>query len=136
MPMPDLIALYDRLVIALRGGDDAEVHALFHPDFQVHEDFGLPYGGTFDGADGFIALRHKVRTYWGIEILSKCPAPEGDRMVIVLKMTGLPGGPLAGMETLVCVVWTFAGQKATEAKVLYFDTPAISAALAGARQAQ
>jgi len=130
--MPDLIALYDRLVIALRGNDDEAARAFFHDDFVVHEDFGLPYGGTFQGAGGFIALRHKVRSYWALEIVSKCVAPEGDRMVIVLKMTGHPGGPLAGMETLVCVVWTFRGEKAEQAKVLYFDTPAIARALAAA----
>ena len=130
--MPDLIAIYDRLVIALRGDDDAFTRSFFHPDFTVQEDFGLPYGGTFDGADGFIALRHKVRSYWALEIVSKCVAPEGDRMVIVLKLTGHADGPLAGMETLVCVVWTFRGDKAAEAKVLYFDTPAITQALAAA----
>lgn len=131
--MPDLIALYDRLVIALRGNDDEAARAFFHADFKVHEDFGLPYGGTFDGADGFIALRHKVRTYWALEIVAKCAAPEGDRMVIVLKLTGHADGPLAGMETLVCVVWTFRGDKAEEARVLYFDTPAIAEALAAAK---
>jgi hypothetical protein len=127
--MADLIAIYDRLVVALRGNDDETARTFFHPDFKVHEDFGLPYGGTFLGGDGFIALRHKVRTYWALEIVSKCVAPEGDRMVIVLKLTGQANGPLAGMETLVCVVWTFRGEKAAEAKVLYFDTPAITRAL-------
>lgn len=131
--MTDLIAIYDRLVVALRENDDEVSRSFFHPEFTVQEDFGLPYGGTFQGADGFIALRHKVRSYWALEIDSKCVAPEGNRMVIVLRLTGHPGGPLAGMETLVCVVWTFRGDKAAAAKVLYFDTPAISEALAAAQ---
>ena len=93
--MSDLIGIYNQLVIALRGDDDEAAHAFFHPDFQVHEDPGMPYGGTFQGADGFIALRRKVRTYWQLEILSKCVAPEGDRLVIVLRLTGQPEGPVA-----------------------------------------
>ena len=128
--MTDLIAIYDRLVISLRSDDDETTRSMFHPEFKVHEDFGLPYGGTFDGADGFIALRHKVRTYWTLAIDAKCASPEGDRLVIVLKLTGHADGPLAGMETLVTVVWTFRDSKAVEAKVLYFNTPAITQALA------
>ena len=131
--MSDLIGIYNQLVIALRGDDDEAAHAFFHPDFQVHEDPGMPYGGTFQGADGFIALRRKVRTYWQLEILSKCVAPEGDRLVIVLRLTGQPEGPVASMETLVTVVWTFRDGKATEAKVLYFDTPPLARAISAAQ---
>jgi ketosteroid isomerase-like protein len=77
-------------------------------------------------------LRHKVRTYWALAIDAKCVSPEGDRLVIVLKLTGHPDGPLAGIETLVTVVWAFRDGKAVEARVLYFDTPAITKALAAA----
>ena len=130
--MSDLIAIYDQLVIALRGNDDVTARTFFHPDFQVHEDPGMPYGGTFHGADGFIALRRKVRTYWQLEILSKCVAPQADRLVIVLRLSGQPEGPVATMATMVTVVWTFREGKASEATVLYFNTPPIARAITSA----
>lgn len=130
--MADLIAVYDKMIVSLRADDDATTRTYFHPSFVVREDPGMPYGGVYEGADGFIALRHKVRTYWTLKILSRCVAPEADRLVIVLQMTGLPDGPLAGMETMVTVVWTFEGDKAKEAQVLYYNTPVIADAIARA----
>jgi hypothetical protein len=130
--MPDLIAFYDEMIVSLRADDHAVTRTYFDPDFVVREDPGMPYGGVYPGADGFIKLRHKVVTYWTLEILSRCASPEGDRLVIVLRLTGLPDGPLAGIETMVTVVWSFRGDKALEAQVLYYDTPRIVAALAAA----
>ena len=130
--MSDLIAIYNQLVVALRAEEDSVTRTFFDPSFVVHEDPGMPYGGDFRGADGFIALRRKVRQYWKLEILSKCAEPGGNRLVIVLKLTGHPDGPTASLETMVTVVWTFRGDKAVEATVLYFDTPRLAAAIAGA----
>lgn len=127
--MADLIAIYNELVPALRAEVDSVTRTFFHPDFVVHEDPGMPYGGTYHGADGFVALRRKVREYWSLEILSKCAEPGGDRLVIVLKLTGHPHGPTASLETMVTVVWTFRGDKAQEARVLYYDTPRLAAAM-------
>lgn len=130
--MVDLVSIYDQMVVALRAEKDEVTRPFFHPGFVVHEDLGLPYGGTFHGADGFIALRRKVRTFWSIEILSKCASADGTCLVVVLKMTGLPTGPTAGMETMVTVVWTFLDGKASEATVLYFNTPPIASAIEAA----
>lgn len=129
--MVDLIAKYDEFLVPLRADDRETARKFFHPDFIVHEDPGMPYGGMFAGADAFIELRHKVRQYWKLDIESKCVSPEGDRLVIVIHLTGLADGPCAGLETWVTVVWSFRDGKALEARVLYYDTPTVNAAIRG-----
>jgi hypothetical protein len=127
--MSDLIRIYDQLVVALRAEEDSVTRQFFHPEFVVYEDPGMPYGGKYHGADGFIALRRKVRTYWKLEILAKCAEPDGDYLVVVLGLTGLPGGPVANLETMVNVVWRFREGKGVEARVLYYNTPPLAAAI-------
>lgn len=130
--MADLIEIYNRLVIALRSDADEVSRSFFHPEFSVHEDPGMPYGGVYEGADGFINLRKKVKEYWSLEILSRCAEPDGNYLVIVLKLVGLPEASTAGLETMVTVVWTFEGDKALRAQVLYYNTPLLAAAIAPA----
>lgn len=130
--MVDLFALYDEIVIALRGDDDEHTLTFFHPDFVVHEDPGMPYGGEFRGGDKFIELRRKVKQYWNLAFIAKCADQDGRTFVAVFKATGVTGGPTEAMETVVTVVWTFENGQALEARVLYFDTPRLAAALAKA----
>jgi hypothetical protein len=137
--MSDLIALYDRIAQALRAEDDSVTLQFFTQDFVVHEDPGMPYGGVFHGPDKFIALRRKVRKIWNLQFIAKCAEPDGRTMVAVFKATGVPGGLADSLEAFVNVVWTFRGDMASEARVFYYDTPRLAAALAareGARLTQ
>lgn len=130
--MSDPIALYYQIVVALRADDDEVTRKLFDPSFVVYEDPGLPYGGVFHGGDAFIALRKKVSALFALKILYVCAEPNGDRIAVVFDATGRPDKPTAGIETTVTVLWTFRDDKAVEAKVIYYDTPKVVAALAAA----
>lgn len=129
--MSEMLSRYNEIVDALRAENDEVTLTFFHPDFIVHEDPGMPYGGVFHGGDKFIALRRKVRTLWKLDFIAKCEEVDGKTFVAVFRATGLPGGPLDGIETMVTVVWTFADGLALDAHVLYYDTPRLAAALAG-----
>ena len=133
--MPDRIALYWEIVVALRAEVDEVTLKYFDPSFVVYEDPGLPYGGTFYGPDAFIALRRKVSKFFALKILYICAEPDGDRIAVVFSATGRPDAPTASVETVVTVLWTFVGEKAVEARVIYFDTPKVAAAFAGAEAA-
>ncbi|RYH08277.1 MAG: hypothetical protein EON57_05500 [Alphaproteobacteria bacterium] len=129
--MADPVALYDGIVQALRADDDSVTTALFAPGFVTHEDPGVPYGGVIPGGQGFVDLRRKVISYWQLKLLYRCGEPGGRHMSAFLSAKGHPGGPLDGIETFVNVSWTFDdNDKALEARVFYFNTPPIAAALA------
>ena len=128
--MSDLLDVYDDIVVALRADNDEITRQFFHPEFIVYEDPGMPYGGILHGPDAFINLRRKVRKFWNLAFIAKCVEPNGDTLVAVFKFTGVPGSAVDGIETVVTVVWTFRDGKAVEARVLYYDTPRLSLALA------
>ncbi len=133
--MPDqmsaMLSRYNEIVVALRAENDAETVKFFHPDFVVHEDPGMPYGGGLRGPDAFIALRRKVRKFWNLDFIAKCEEVGGKTFVAVFRASGVAGSPVDGMETVVTVVWTFEDGLAKDARVLYYDTPRLAAALAG-----
>jgi ketosteroid isomerase-like protein len=116
--------------VALRAENDEITRQFFDPEFIVYEDPGMPYGGILHGPDAFIMLRRKVRKFWNLAFIAKCIEPNGDKLVAVFKATGVPGSAVDGLETVVAVVWTFRDDKAVEARVLYYDTPRLSLALA------
>ena len=128
--MSDLLSIYNEIVVALRAEEDSVTLQYFHPDFVVYEDPGMPYGGVFKGGMSFIELRRKVRKIWNLSFIAKCEEAGGNTFVAVFKATGVPGGPTDSMETVVTVVWTFDGRQALEARVIYYDTPRLAAALA------
>jgi len=96
------IARYDDIIMALLAEEDNVTRKLFDPDFVVHEDTSMPHGGDTTGGDGMGAM---------------------------LSATGLPGGPVDGLETFVTVHWLFRDRLALEARVFYYGTPALAAAL-------
>lgn len=134
--MADLIDLYNQIAQALRAEEDSVTLQFFTPDFVVYEDPGMPYGGEFHGPDQFIALRRKVRKIWNLEFIAKCAEPDGATMVAVFKATGVPGGLADALEAFINVVWTFRGDKAAAARVFYYDTPGLAAALAARDRAR
>lgn len=66
--MTDPIKTYFAPVDAFQSGDDAATRALIGPDFVMHEDEGMPCGGTYRGPDGFFELVGKV---WSDPISSR-----------------------------------------------------------------
>jgi ketosteroid isomerase-like protein len=129
--MSDPVALYTRILASLRGGDDAATLRFFAPDFAIHEDPGMPYGGELIGGEAFLALFRKVYATWGeqcLELLFKCGDPEGGHAAGIFKLTGRPG--MAPIESFVTVVWTFRDELAAEVRIFYYDTPRLAEALA------
>jgi hypothetical protein len=131
--MTDPLVLYSRILDALKAEDDAVTVRLFDPEFVIHEDPGMPYGGELRGAESFIKLRHKVYDSWGencLELLFKCGDPDGQHAASVFRLTDRRAGVTGRAESYVTVVWTFRDDLATEVRVFYYDTPRLSLALA------
>jgi ketosteroid isomerase-like protein len=130
--MSDPVALYTAILDALKAGDDEATLRLFAPDFVIHEDPGMPYGGEMSGGERFIRLRDKVYESWGencLELLFKMGDPDGDHSAGVFRLTDRRSGA-APTESYVTVLWTFRDDLAVEVRVFYYDTPRLSRALA------
>src|SRR5579864_3173419 len=48
------IQVKEQFVAAVFAGDAATIRALTDPDFELHEGSGLPFAGTYRGAEGFL----------------------------------------------------------------------------------
>jgi len=134
--MSDPVALYQRLLAAMRGSDDTAALPYFAEDFVAYEDPGMPFGGRFEGGEGFLMLRRKVYETWGpgaLNLLFVCGDPEGGHASAHFRLAGRPHGAIEPIEGHVTVVWSFRDELAVEARVYYFDTPRLAEELAASQ---
>lgn len=132
--MSNATDLYFQLVDAIKAGDDDATRALISPDFVLYQDGGMPYGGTYRGPDEFMKLCKEVWTLWGgtqFEPLYQIADPDGTRICAVVYFKAKPGQASEPVDTTLSEVWEFRDGQAVEARIWYFDTKRLSAALAG-----
>ena len=102
--------------------------------FVMHEDPGMPYGGTYLGPAGFVEMVGKVVATWRnlrTETLAVLDEPGASGVLMKMRLTGdAPGGgePIVGYTS---EFWRIEDGKLTEWRVWYYDTPTLSARLAG-----
>jgi ketosteroid isomerase-like protein len=133
--MSSAVDLLSALVDALKAGDEQATRALISPDFVIHLDGGMPYGGSYHGPDGFLELTTTVFSAWGgsdFEPQYQLTDESGSRVCTVVRFTGKPGGSSETLETMLSEIWEFRNDQAVEARVWYFDTDRLSKAMSGA----
>jgi len=119
-------AVQQAFVTAVFAGDGDTIRSLCTPDFVLEQGDGLPYAGTYHGADGFLEFLGVFSATWEIEQLEPqrsftCDDPD----VIVsefamrarLVATGQP------YESSLLEMWTFRGGKVCAIKPHYFNAP-------------
>ena len=130
--MSDPLELFTRINTAMRAGEDASQY--FDPDYVIYQDPGMPFGGEFRGAAGFLRSRRAVYDAFGpncMQLLFKCAEPGGGRASLHFKLTG-PAGASNPMEGFTTTVWVFRNDLALETRAYYYDTPRWCEALAAA----
>lgn len=119
-------AVIDSYLRLARQGEREKGTALyFHKDFTVVEADGLPYAGTYRGAEGFLELIGRVTTQWSnleIETLQVIGAPDGEVFAIEMSMTGVSSTSGKSFSTSVCELWTVKDDKIFSIKPYYWDT--------------
>jgi uncharacterized protein len=113
-------------------GEAAAALELVDPGFVVREPEGLPYGGTYEGHEGFQRLLGAVFQIWkGAEITIDEVVGHGERVFALLSLRGRvgPAGELVATE--VVEVWTVRDGKAVDLRPFYWDTARIARAVAG-----
>jgi len=122
-----LQALFDSFV----AGDMAAVDAGLHPDFEITEAPGLPYGGTYKGLDGWHRLVANIMGTYDdvatapIEIIGE---PDGDRFAALHSLKGRSKKTGRSVALQVFELWVFKDRKVIQVVPFYFDTHAVAKA--------
>lgn len=132
MSFEDKIAVMRAVERLMHEGRIGEIAQLVHPDFVVHEDPGMPYGGVYRGPDGFVELVSNVVAAWqdlGTEVLSFLDEPGGDGILLIIRNYGKAPGTGKPLEVLTSEYWRIVDGTLREGRVWYYDSPTAAAAL-------
>jgi hypothetical protein len=117
----------------MRAENDEVTEKLFHPDFAIHEDPGMPYGGEAKGGASFLALRRKVYATWGpkcLDLQFKTSDASGRHATGFFNLHDKRPGKSGELVGHASLVWTFEDDLAREVYVFYYNTPKLTALLA------
>lgn len=134
MTFSEKLAVLENVEQLMYEGRFNDLGALVHPDFVVHEDFGMPYGGCYQGSDGFSKLVANVVGAWdGLKTknLSALDEPGGDGVLMIVELSGRSRATGEAVEALTSEFWRVRDGKLAEGRVWYFDTPSVAAKLTG-----
>jgi len=114
--------IVERFYSSLTGGIEA-LKPLLHPQIRVIEAESLPYGGTFEGADGLLQILNSLFAAWkdcAVEL--KQLVVDGDTVVALLEMRGTGATSGVPFEMSVAEVLRIREGRIIEIKPFYFDT--------------
>lgn len=120
----------EQFLAALQSGNQAEMAEMLHPDFEVDEANGLPYGGVYRGFRGWLDLCAAVVGTWGkfklqlLEYAGESP----DTLVIRFAISGRSRKTGKCFESTVMELWKFREGKLFRIHPYYFDTQLLAAA--------
>lgn len=104
-------------------GDVEALVALLHPEFQIVEADGLPYGGTRHGAEGLIGLVREVFATWvdcGVEV--RKIVADDDCVFVLAEMSGRGRADPEPFRMPLVEVYRFKDGRIVEIRPFYFDT--------------
>ncbi len=115
-----------RFVAAVFAGDAEVLKGLCHPDFLLVQAPSMPYGGTYQGADGFLRFLGIFGATYDIEKLEPLrtyQAEDPDWLVseFVLRATVKASGKL--YDTTLLESWHFRDGKVLGIRPHYFQPP-------------
>lgn len=120
------LATMQAFMNAALSGDAETLRSLCHPDFVLEEGSGMPFAGTFSGADGFLAFLGVFMDTFAIERFDAVRAYEcGDpdflasemELVSTLKSNG------QRYDSSLVEIWRFRDGKVISVKPHYFHSP-------------
>ena len=121
--MSELQTFSANLIAAVNEQDLTRVHSLLDPSFVIHYDASLPFGGSYDGVEGFFTVLTKLvasMTDLKTEQLNFMEDANGEQYTLIINLTArsiASGRPIA---TQVSEVWTVRDGKAVEARIWYW----------------
>lgn len=120
----------DRFRKALNSGDFDTQSSMLSPDFVVTEAAGLPYSGTYRGAEGWKELATAVVRTWSgfrLEFLEYVGETEST-LVVRFAISGTSRKTGRSFESTVMELWRFENGLLSEILPYYWDTQLLAAA--------
>ena len=120
------LAIQERFVTAVFAGDAATIHALCADDFELLEGSGLPFAGSFRGANGFLAFLELFGAAFEIERLEPVrsyASNDSDRLAFEFDLAGVDRATGHRFESSLVELWTFAEGRVRTIKPHYFNVP-------------
>jgi ketosteroid isomerase-like protein len=114
-------AFFDRL----RAGDLPGVQKCLHPQMEIAEPAGLPYGLRYHGHDGVAQLVAAVSELYEFEIHSVEARAWGEEVVGVVEATFVSRKTGRSLDTRVVEIYTFTDGLISHADIFPKDTRAI-----------
>jgi len=130
MSSSTLVEIVQALYSAMATGDTTIYDTALHADFRVVESPALPFGGTFNGMEGFNALVGQIFEMYSEFIPQPKNIAVGGNQVMVevdIRLTGKATGKT--IDTQLIEVFTFENDKLIEIKPYYFDTDLLASIL-------
>lgn len=120
------LAVQERFVTAVFAGDTETIRELAAPDFVMREGSGLPFAGTFAGADGFLAFLGIFAATFDIELLAPVRsflAQDPDVIAFEFTLKAVVRATGERFESSLIEVWTFRDGKVAAILPHYFNVP-------------
>lgn len=125
----DNVALIRSLYEAFRRRDLPAIAARIHPGIVVVQTELLPWGGRYEGLDGFRTFFGKLTQAIASEVEAERFVEAGDKVVAIGRTHGHVNGSQTPFDLTAVHVWTIRDGKVAGFEP-YIDTPAMIEALA------
>jgi ketosteroid isomerase-like protein len=127
MDNPNLATVV-RIYQCIFGGEVDRMEPLLAPGFYLIEAESLPYGGEYEGFQGFKSLLRKVAAFWNRTLVGEVERmiADGDWVIAVLRLRGRDPKTGERVSMSVCEVWECRDGKAVALWPYYWDTKRIS----------
>ena len=119
--MTELETFYDTLTTAAQQQDLKTVSTLIDPQFVIHYDSSLPFGGTYHGLAGFLDVVAQLSSTLldlSTTELNYMEDANGEQYALIIALTTKVGG--RRVTTHVSELWTVRAGKAIEARIWYW----------------
>jgi ketosteroid isomerase-like protein len=119
-------AVQKEFVAAVFAGDHDALRRLAHHDFALHEGSGLPFAGTYRGADGFIAFLGIFMATFDIKRLEQTGSfvsEDPDRMAFQFELEAEFRSAHRVFSSSLVEVWHFKDGKVLSIFAHYFNSP-------------
>lgn len=120
------LRVQQQFVAAVFAGDGDAIRSLCTDDFELLEGSGMPFAGTYRGAEGFLTFLGVFNDVFEIERLDPVRhygSEDPDRMAVEFELKGIHRPTGEAFETSLIELWTFRDGKVAAIKPHYFNVP-------------
>jgi ketosteroid isomerase-like protein len=116
----------DELMAALGRGDKAAIAAGLHPDFEVHQAAGHPYGGLYRSPQGFLDMLDRMQASYQLEEVAETNvfvAEDPNHIALEFALRGKVIATGKPFQSTVIEHWSYRDGKLVKIVPHWFEIP-------------